>query len=157
MSQLKLPKTRLPVVLGLPGRTMQAEVFLSDYARCHAGPERLDDLLAGEEAFLPAAELNGPVQLVARHSILWAMVPEMVQDAAAEGAPIEAGVEIALDDGSSLTGQVRFDAPSERTRLVDCLNDAPAFVPLFAAGSVLFVNRAHVVSVTPLADGGPGR
>jgi hypothetical protein len=154
MSQLKLPKTRLAIVLGLPGRSLCAEVFLADYAQGHAGPERVSDLLGGRDEFFPAQEIDGPVRLVSRSALLWARIPAQAWDGHPVAGTVDEPVQVWLDDGSHLEGRVKGDAPQERSRLVDWLNDAPEFLALYEEGSVVLVNRRRVVAVTRVPQPG---
>jgi hypothetical protein len=151
MADLVLPKSRVPVEIALPRGRISAEVFIADYARNHAGPERVADVLNGEESFFAAAQ-DKQVRFIARDAVLWAKVPLWAhEDPQEAGEPVRLAVEIELSDGARLAGEVRFLAPGGRTRLKDYLNDVRGFFPLFQPEAVFLVNRAHAASVTAAA------
>ena len=64
MSQLRVPKRHVQVVLSLATGPVEAEVFLSDYARVHGGSETILDLLDSDEQFFPA-RTDGQMRFIA--------------------------------------------------------------------------------------------
>lgn len=143
----KLPKLRLPVELAVLGEPLQAEIFLADFARDHAGPERIEDLLASEEAFFPAVA-DGRLMLVARDSLRYLRVPRSAWEPP-EGAAfdVEHRIQVTLDDGTRFAGALRCVAPPDRARLQDCLNGCGRFFALHEEDTVVLVNRACVATV----------
>lgn len=151
---LKIPKYRVPVEVALAGRIVAAQVFLADHARDHLGPERVSDRLNGDEEFIPMMNQEQQVIVVARRSVLWVRIAASAS-AGENPLPGEATpyrVQLTLDDGTGLSGALRFAAPPDRARLQDCLNDAAPFVPLYTDGALVLVNRARIASVTSLAE-----
>jgi hypothetical protein len=62
--------------------------------------------------------------------------------------PTEHEVEVLLREGTALKGLVSYLRPSERSRLVDFLNEGPPFFRLLDGASLVLVNKRHVVRVT---------
>ncbi len=144
---LKVPKRRVQVEVLVPGSPpRQVTIFLAEFASHHTGPERLSDLLNTHDQFVPALEGTATIFL-GRQSIAavrvaraWELGEEPV-----EGQQHE--LEVLLADGTSLRGLVNFLLPTERSRLLDFLNDAQPFVRLLERDQVALVNKRHIVRV----------
>ena len=151
MDELRVPKRRVPVDVVLPGGAGRSVfVFLSEAAASHDGQERLSDLLNGSDSFIPALETNGGgMTFLHRTSIAVARVASEFEpdDGGGFTIPTEHEVEIALTDGSQLTGLVSYVLPPERARLVDFLNRCEPFFRLLERETVALVGRAHVARV----------
>lgn len=149
MEQLRVPKRRVDVELLLIGAGRQrVAVFLAEFSSVHEGHERLSDLLGGPAEFVPAVDSGtGAALFVHLSSIGAALAPpeEALDDDAT--LPTEHEVEVTLLDGQTLSGVLSFVRPPERSRIVDFLNDAPAFFPLMIGERVAFINKARVTRV----------
>lgn len=150
MSSIRLPKTRVDVQIALPASVISGSVFLAEYALDHAGRERVSDLLNGREEFVPVSLDAAPLTFVARRLVRWVKIP--VDSPGLDEAPPEdasdAAVTFALDDGTTLTGRLRFVAPPGRDRVQDYLNDhADRFVPLYTREGLVLVNRRRIATV----------
>lgn len=153
MNELRVPKGKLPVAVALVTGVVDVELFLADYARGHAGPERATDVLENEEPFLPVRRGTG-VELIARDAILWVRVEaEHFDDPTSLEGCSEASVALTLRDGSVLRGVARFVAPVGRARLLDVLNLPGQILTLFDGESVYLVRRAQIASVAFLESG----
>jgi len=155
MEDLRVPKRRVPVQVLLPGGMKTPMVmFLSEVAADHTGPERPSDLLNGGDDFVPAFDEAGKVMTFLNRSAIAAIRLDPAIDADVDeevSIPTEHEVELLLQDGSTLRGLVSFLRPSERSRLIDFLNEAPPFFRLIDAGTLVLVNKRHVARVTLLA------
>jgi len=151
MEDLRVPKRRIPVEVILPGgKTSKMTLFLSEVAADHTGPERTSDLLNGGDDFVPAFDESGKVMTFLNRAAISAvrLDPALDTDVAEEvSIPTEHEVELLLQDGTALRGLVSYLRPSERSRLVDYLNEAPPFFRLIDAGVLVLVNKRHVVRV----------
>src|ERR1700687_53335 len=151
MKELRVPKRRTAVEIQLhQGAVHRFAVFLGDTAHDHTGPERLSDLLNGAGDFVPAYDLDtDAMTFLNREGVLVARLPGHVEleGAEQETLPTEHDVEIILDDGAKLRGLVSYVLPSEHSRLIDFLNDAPLFFRLLEQKSVALINKRHVACV----------
>ena len=148
--ELRVPKRQVQVEVLVPGSPPQTvTVFLAEFASRHSGPERLSDLLAAHDEFVPALDAaTGATLFLGRHSIAAARVAREWElgDELAEGQQHE--VEILLADGTRLHGLVSFVLPHERSRLLDYLNDTQPFLRLAERDKVALINKRHIVRVT---------
>lgn len=157
MEELRIPKRRISAEFRLHScaESERLDVFLSDNAPAHRGPERLSDLLNGDTEFLPVLEeQTNRMRFVHRTAILVARVSpeEEPDDAASEQTiPTEHAVRLLLSDGSSVEGLLSYVLPPERSRINDFLNSAPTFFRVLEKTGVALVNKRHLVQVT-LAD-----
>jgi hypothetical protein len=152
LDDLRVPKRRIPVEVLLPGgATRRMALFLSEVAEDHTGPERPSDLLNGGDDFVPAFDEEGKAMTFLNRSAVAALrlEPSLDEDVdEAVSIPTEHEVEVLLQDGSALVGLVSYLRPSERSRLVDFLNEPPPFFRLFQGATLVLVNKRHAVRVT---------
>ncbi len=59
-------------------------------------------------------------------------------------------VELSLEDGSSVEGELTYWRPEGQRRLQDYLNSAERFIPVRADGLVHLVNRDRIVSLSEI-------
>ena len=129
MAVMQVPKLRTPVFVSAGGTPFAGEIFLSEYAASHAGPEEVLDVLNAPDEFVPVMGSDERIRVVSRRNILWVRCrapANRVEE------PIAIDVELTLIDGTQVRGTVRFAAPEGRSRLQDWLNDAPRFISLEA-------------------------
>lgn len=152
MEDLRVPKRRTPVQVLLPGGSTRAmALFLSEVAADHTGPERPSDLLNGGDDFIPAFDEEGKAMTFLNRSAVAALRLDPSLDADSDedvSIPTEHDVEVLLQDGTPLHGLVSYLRPSERSRLVDFLNEAPPFFRLIDGSTLVLVNKRHVVRIT---------
>lgn len=152
-----VPKRGVPALVRVPGRdATEGVLHLSEAAARHRGPELPSDLLNGEGDFLPIADAaTGKLRLVRRRSLLWVSV-DLSIESRSEASPVVGGdhpeavderVRIRFEDGSDLTGLLRWVLPAGRQRVRDFLEQAEPFFPLYAGDRVTFVNAERVASV----------
>jgi hypothetical protein len=86
--------------------------------------------------------------LLNKAGIIWV---QLTGATAAEVGDVDAGrpapVRFTLAGGLSLVGTLSIVMPPERARVIDYMNAAGRFVPLFGDGLVTLVRRSFVVSV----------
>ena len=150
MTDLKVPKHRTAVEVALPGGAIRRmTLFLAEAAPEHAGPETPLDLLNGGAEFIPAFdEAAGAMAFLHRPGVPVVRVARALdQDEPDLTLPTEHEVEVTLLDGSALTGLVSYVRPTDRSRLVDVLNEPPPFFRLLQDDQVAYVNKRHVACV----------
>ena len=149
MERLRVPKRRVEVELLLLGSGRQrVAFFLGECSSEHLGGERLSDLLNGSADFLPAIELGSDLPIFLGRSCIGAALIAGAEEPADDATlPTEHEVTIALTDGQELTGALSFVRPPDRSRILDFLNDAPAFFPLVLGERLALVNKRSVARV----------
>jgi hypothetical protein len=165
-SELRLPTkvvaVRLALIGGMPSA---AEMFVADVPRRGRG-HLLDDLAAqldAPTAFIPV-RWPGRVRLLGKHAIAWLAVhrrgPEDEPSTDFSSEPSEELtlydrehiVELELVHGTKLIGTLLDSSPADRTRVIDHLNCAGAFVRLWTADDHYLVNTRQIVAVTELGE-----
>lgn len=113
---------------------------------------RVAELLSRDQRFLPARDVEtGALVTLGARAICWLSVPLarsaelLVDDDLFEH---RRDVEIELDGGAALAGELLYSAPAASTRVVDVLNAEGRFVPLWLTDRVVFVNKSLVRGVT---------
>ncbi len=156
MNDFTVPKRRVAVRMELwGGLERTVTLFLAETAMHHAGAERLSDLLNGGAEFVPALEAEtGTMTFLHSAAVMTACAPAEAESTGAEDVtiPVEQEVEVTLADGRVLAGTVGYVLPPGRGRFADHLNDGSPFLRLLTAGTVLLVNKRHVVRVAQVGD-----
>jgi hypothetical protein len=149
MEQYRIPRRQVQARILLDdGRTLDGTVFTTDSVPggrpedvLHVLNDPSEDfvpLLCGEDSFL----LN-------KAGIIWVQLTGATAEEVAEQS--EAGrpapVRLTLAGGLSLVGTLSIVMPPERARVIDYMNAAGRFLPLFGEGQVTLVRRSFVVSV----------
>jgi hypothetical protein len=152
----QVPKRSVQADITLAGHNpVTLQLFLSEHAPSHSGAERPSDLLNGPDAFLPASDAANRVVFLHRDSIVCVkvdLVNEFGGDGAEELAPdlaTQVAVEILLDTGHSLTGELRYLMPEASRRLQDVLNQPLRFLILRDGEQAQIINKARIVRVVP--------
>jgi hypothetical protein len=166
-SELRVPTVAVPVRLALVGGMPNpAELFVADVAR-RGRVQLLDDLatlVAAPARFLPVRSSNR-VRLLGKHAIAWIAVrrrgeaqPDPATDFSHEPSDEltlydrEHIVELELVRGTKLLGTLLDSAPTDRTRVIDHLNGAGAFVRLWTPDEHYLVNTLQIVAATELGE-----
>jgi hypothetical protein len=164
-SELRLPTRIVAVRLALVGAMpIAAELFVADVPR-RGRSHLLDDLAAqldAPTAFLPVRS-SSRVRLLGKHAIAWIAVHrrgpgDPATDFSSEPSEEltlydhEHVVEIELVHGTKLIGTLLDSSPADRTRVIDHLNRAGAFVRLWTADEHYLVNARQIVAVTELGE-----
>jgi hypothetical protein len=132
-----------------------ARLFLGTHAEGHPGPERPSDLLNHAAPFLPAMERKQVVflNLDAVHVITveaeleFGTLDMMWLDAALQQRTHQR-VQVGMQGGAVVRGELTYLMPEGSRRVQDFLNAAPRFFALRDGNVARFVNRQHVVWLT---------
>jgi len=170
VQEYSIPKQRFTAEVVLEGGApMTMTFFHSRNAPAHTGHERPSDVLNGRSIFLPAHDAGGRLVLVNVDAIRMASVsvdeewanpladPPNGEDYTRDLTATIAKVEVALDDGSRLTGIVRYELPESGRRLQDYLNAGDRFMALIDGETIRFINRRCVNSIAALDEMKGGR
>lgn len=155
----QVPKRQVQARLKLVGQApADVALYLAERAQSHSGYECPSDLLNGGDEFIPTTDPQGRLHVLRRDAIIILSVgaaleenggiePEGVSDQLTTRT-----VELALEDGTRLVGDLFYWRPGGQRRLQDFLNTAERFVPLRADGMIHLVNRDRIVSLAELED-----
>jgi hypothetical protein len=151
MEDLRVPKRRVAAEAILPsGAVRRITLFLAEAASHHTGPERPSDLLNGGGDFIPAFdEEAAAMTFLNRAGVAAFRLPGREPEDGAEDLtlPTEHAVEVTLQSGATLRGLISYLRPTERSRLVDFLNEPDPFFHLLEDDAVDLVNKRHVARV----------
>lgn len=158
MSDFYVPKRQVTSkarVIG-DGAEHTWELYLSETAQNHAGPEVPSDLLNQEVRFIAVKDADAGFLIVNRRRVLFVDVPADeefhaaglgVEDlAAAVSKAVD--VELLLQNGERLRGTLVYIQPPGQQRLQDYMNVAPDFIALRDGATAHIVNRREVVWLT---------
>ncbi len=153
----QVPKRQVRARLKLVGQTPKdVALYLAERAQSHAGYECPSDLLNAGDDFIPTTDFQGCLHVLRRDAIMILSVdaeleenggiePESVSDQLTTRA-----VELALEDGTCLMGELFYWRPGGQRRLQDFLNTAERFLALRADGMIHLVNRDRIVSLVEM-------
>jgi hypothetical protein len=148
MELYRIPRRQVQARILLDdGRTLDGTVFTTDSVTGGRPEDVLHLLNDTTEDFVPLA--CGPDSfLLNKAGIIWV---QLTGETAAEVGDVDAGrrapVRLTLAGGLSLVGTLSIVMPPERSRVIDYMNAAGRFLPLFGEGLVTLVRRSFVVSV----------
>ncbi len=155
----QVPKRQVPARLKLVGQTpAEVALYLAERAQRHTGYECPSDLLNGGDDFIPTTDPQGRLHVLRRDAIMILSVSAELEENGGIDSQ-DAGdqltthtVELALEDGTRLVGELAYWRPGGQRRLQDFLNSAERFVPLRADGMIHLVNRDRIVSLAEMGD-----
>lgn len=157
MEIYRIPRREMSVRILLDdGRSIDGSLFTSDTGPGGRPMDLLHHLNDPSEEFVPLSS-GADRFLLNKAGIIWAQASG---EAAREIAEESLGghrvpVRLSLAGGVSLVGTLSIVMPPERSRVLDYLNSAGRFVPLFGEGTVTLVQRGFVVVVRAADDESP--
>lgn len=149
MEIYRVPRHEVSVRILLDdGRALDGTMFTAETGPTGGPEDVLTHLNDASEEFVPLAHGEDRF-LLNKAGIIWVQISG---EAAAQLAPVEEGVQrvlvrMSLAGGLSLVGVLAIVMPPERSRVLDYMNAAGRFLPLFGEGTVTLVQRGFVVSV----------
>jgi hypothetical protein len=155
MSQFRVEKQRAEAELTLSsGESRRGCFFLSAASASHAGPERVKDVLNGEQGFFPfeTAGPEGTVLVNRAHLVTVRLVGGVAEAALDSGYDVATPrtVEIRLSNRVVLRGSVRVFCPAGRDRLSDYARATELFRYVENADGTYIVNSAHIVELSEM-------
>jgi hypothetical protein len=149
MEIYRIPRREVPVRILLDdGRTLDGTFFTAEPGVGGRPDDVLQHLNDRTEDFVPLV-CGSDSFLLNKAGIIWAQVSGVAaQEIAVEAGPgRKVPVRFSLAGGVSVVGTLAFVMPAERSRVLDYLNAAGRFLPLFGDGAVTLVQRRFVVTV----------
>jgi hypothetical protein len=147
-AHLRVPKRRIQAEAALAGRPpLHVELFLAEINAHVQRPERISDLLDGDQPFLPVLE-DGKPSLLGRSALLWVAVDNSVLDEdELELFSFRRDITIDFNDGTSIGGELLYTAPSDNARVADYLNGRELCFRVWSTSRTYFVIKHHVARV----------
>jgi len=149
----RIPRVRIRAQLLLAGRRQkEVDLFLSETARTHEGHEKPSDVVAAEQDFLPALDGDALV-FINLAQIMMVTVDSDTEYNDAEMTLLEAArdqnssrqIEVVLEDGTTLNGEVAYLMPEGQRRVQDFLNGPERFFRLRDGEHARLVNKSRVL------------
>jgi len=153
VSEFRIEKRRAEARLTLTGGIVSGCFFLSGSNASHSGPERVADLLNGENGFFPFEVRTDSGLSTAMfnraHLVLVTLVGETVEARLDPGYSVakEREVRLRLSNGQTLEGRVRIYRPRGRDRLSDYARTPEVFRYVETADGTVIVNAQHIVEL----------
>jgi len=146
MADQRIAKNRQQVTFTLAdGSEVQGEVFLSLCDARHRGPQRVGELLNGEEDFIPVATSVGMVHLNIAN-IVTAKTSDKSEWNELEQLGKKYSVRIATLLGEE-SGEVFVNLPQYTSRVSDYLNQPARFYRLFISDHIVYIGARFILSV----------
>lgn len=105
-------------------------------------------VLEDDRRFFPALDA-GQFMLVARDSVaaLWVPAPPAPEPSDDDLPTVSRSVVVALSQGRTIRGQIRFVASGVQDRTADFLNEAPRYFAVHTPERVAHIAKQHVLFV----------
>lgn len=152
----KIPRLEVPAQLAMVGRQVRSvSLFLGERAQSRPGPERPSDLLQAGVDFIPALE-RGNIIFVNLENVLVVSVPAEIEFDTQELQLLDAAlaqsthrrIQVVLDEGTPVRGDLTYLQPEGRRRLQDFLNVPQRFVVLRDGALARLVNKRRIAWVS---------
>jgi len=152
----KIPRLEVPAQLAMVGRQVRSvSLFLGERAQSRPGPERPSDLLHAGCDFIPALE-RGNIIFVNLENVLVVSVPAEVEFDVQELQLLDAAlsqsthrrIQVVLDEGTPVRGDVTYLQPEGRRRLQDFLNMPQRFLVLRDGALARLVNKRRIAWIS---------
>jgi hypothetical protein len=142
MNELRVPTVALPAeIVFEDGRTVRGRIFVPAAASHHEGAMRPDEWINEPRWFFPFLPDDATAPLILNKEQL--VLVSVAFTPSEDHAELERAVSIDCA-GRTLEGNLHIEMPTNQQRVLDYLNQPPAFVPLFAGDRVHLVHKRHV-------------
>ena len=149
----QVPKHSVPVTLTLAWQQpRRVSLFLAEKAARHTGTEYPSDVLNGDDEFVAALGSDSEILVFHRDAVVVLTVDADQEEewmGASDGVDTitELEVDMLMEDGTRVGGEVAFCRPEGQRRIQDYLNTADRFVALKDDDVIHLLNRRKIVSV----------
>lgn len=142
MSDLTVPKKKLCVTVHFKGKTkLEGSFFIGPQSINSRASEKVASLLESKKDFLPfLLSENGRTELINKHKI---KAVEWEEHDDEENSALEntKRIKAIFSDGMEVTGLLVSEAPDERSRLSDCLNQPVNFLNIRVGRKHFHINK----------------
>lgn len=147
MSEQRLATEVRSITLQLAtGEVMKGEIFLQLVGATGYGGQQLDELLNGDDCFLPIRQ-GGEVSLVNLRQVASISVVEDLESDPLRKLGERHRVSVCTTVGEPFEAEVYVNLPSNRTRVKDFLNQRLRFLPFFTGERVVYLNFRYILQV----------
>jgi hypothetical protein len=146
MNELRVPTVALPAeVVCADGRTLLGRIFVPASASHHDGPMLPEEWINEPRWFFPFLpdDASGPLILNKEQLVVVSVTFTPTED----HGELERAVRIECA-GRTLEGSLHIEMPTNQQRVLDYLNQPPAFVALYAGERMHLVHKRHVTRLT---------
>jgi hypothetical protein len=159
MSEFRVEKRRAEAELTLStGTRVKGAFFLAGSSAGHVGPERIADLLNGEQGFFPfelAGDGSPRTVLYNRAHVTTIALPPSVIEAQLEPGyelGVKRRVSVLLSTGTRVAGTVSVFGAIGHERLSDYAHVGEVFRYLETSDRTLIINSAHIIELMEIAE-----
>jgi len=155
--EFRVEKRRVDATVTLSsGLSTRGYFFTAGTAATHDGPERVGELLNGEEGFFPfeihEAQGTRTVLYNRAHVIIVGLNDNEEDRVPGYAVASRRFVSILLSNGQRVVGSVRVYRPKGRDRLSDWTRQPDTFRYLETGDLTLLVNATHVVDISEVPE-----
>lgn len=141
MNELKVPTVALVAeVLCADGRRLRGRIFVPAAASHHDGPMRPEEWINDARSFFPFLPDDAGGSFILNKDQLVVVTVALADEQHSE---VERSVRVECA-GETLEGRLHIDMPTNQQRVLDYLNQPPAFVALYAGPQLHLVHKRHV-------------
>jgi hypothetical protein len=151
----RIAKARMPAALVLlGGQRIHGDLFVQAGGQALTYVEGAPEFLNSADAFFPVRIDSGVTLLVSKSHVLTVEVERQYASSAEQAYGDMTNVEIAMEGGPVLRGEIRLEAYNGHARVLDYINrSADHFLLLRRAEDVALLNRRHIVYIKPFDNG----
>lgn len=156
MSELRVPTMAVPVeITCADGRTFSGRVFIPAQSSRHDGPMRPEEWLNEGQAFFPfLPDGGGPPVVMNKRELLIVTVPAEAEEEAGEAVATVTRRQVVVEcEDRRLEGELAIDMPENKSRVLDYLNRAEAFVMLRGGERNHLVQKERITRVVEEREG----
>jgi len=128
------------------GEELQGELFLQLVGAHAFGAQRLDEVLNGEDCFLPV-RCHGKVTLFNLQQIASVSVPDDGENDVLMKLGEHHQVSVCTTVGKQFEAEIYVNRPATRSRVKDFLNQPHRFLPFFSGNRVVYLNLHYILQV----------
>ncbi len=138
--------TRSAKITMLTGKQLYGDIFLQLHSEHLSGPERVGEVLNGNESFLAIRTADGIelINLMLVVSVCVAAEDEF-DSLSTLGCRHEIRLQTLLDD--EISAVIHVNLPTERNRVKDFLNQSDRFLPFLTENKVCYIARDKIMHV----------
>jgi hypothetical protein len=146
MTDQVIAKQRRNVLFTLiDGSEIEGDVFLRLYEARHFGPQKVGELLNGENGFIPVATEQGMIHLnVVNIVTARTAAGEEWDDLVRLGRKYTVRIQTRLGE---IAGEMFVNLPEENCRVSDYLSQADRFLRVFSGEEIVYIGARFVLSV----------
>lgn len=147
MSELRVPTVAMTAeVTCLDGRVFRGRIFVPASSSLHAGPMRAEEWMNGGGQFFPfLPDEEDKPELLNKKEIL---VVSVKGGDFGDHEALDIARRVVVECGARrLEGTVLIDMPTQNSRVLDYLNRAEPFLPLYEVDQVHLVQKHNITRV----------